>query len=269
MFGEAILSCINGPMLDEHAELKIPETPWPESGECVTKHPNSSLLKLPLSPKSLAPLVIPEITGPLPQRTIVKQLSTTKVQNLEEGAPDVPPKSARMRDGRTSPHQHITSSVHNSNNATPCSGIEGRNSPKPWTNYNNSSPKKDRPSDTTGSRSQRLGHRRDGSDTSVMDRGRPKRRTDGSPIKSRTSKRDASAEQRAFATLPSGTRAVNASSRYDANECETLRKQAIGQAAKFEVLSTKDVDSLSRVGSFPTHTAHSVYVLIQGRNFVH
>ena len=82
-----------------------------------------------------------------------------------------------------------------------------------------------------------------------MDRGRPKKRAEGSPItlKRRPDKRTLLAEQKAFETLPEGTKAANAQQRWTAEEIEVLKKQAIGQVAKFEVLGMKDVESLSRV----------------------
>ena len=93
-----------------------------------------------------------------------------------------------------------------------------------------------------------MGHRRGESEASIMDRGRPKKRPDGSPIKRTPSKRVASSEeQKAFETLPQGYRAVDAPSLLPATEIEVLRKQAIGQASRFEVLGSKDVEALSRV----------------------
>jgi len=85
-----------------------------------------------------------------------------------------------------------------------------------------------------------------------MDRGRPKKRTDGSPIKYSISKRSPSTttaiieEQKAFEHLPSGHPATTASSILPASEVEILRNQAIGQASRFQVLNAKDVDALSR-----------------------
>lgn len=252
MFGEAIISCIGGPSLDESAEFTLPKTPWPESGKSTPKASQSSLT-LPLSPKTLAPLVIPNTNAPPPQRIDIKQSSSNKLRIMEEGAPDVPPKSARMLDGRASPHRRNLSSATHPNTA-PSSAVEGRNSPVPYLNSTTKSPSRGerRPSESAGSRSQKLGHRRGDSDGSVMDRGRPKRRAEGITIKTQT-KRDASAEQEAFATLPSGVPATAACSTYDDNEIHALKKQAIGQAAKFEVLGGKHVDSLSRVSRHYPH----------------
>ncbi|KFY23586.1 hypothetical protein V493_05768 [Pseudogymnoascus sp. VKM F-4281 (FW-2241)] len=89
----------------------------------------------------------------------------------------------------------------------------------------------------------RPGHRRTESEASIMDRGRPKKRPDGSSIKSATTKEN---EQRAFMTLPTGVKASDASSKFSPQDIEALRQQAQGQAAQFEVLASKDVGELSR-----------------------
>ncbi|PQE04741.1 PIF1 helicase protein [Rutstroemia sp. NJR-2017a BBW] len=93
-------------------------------------------------------------------------------------------------------------------------------------------------------------HRRGESEsgTSIIDRGRPKKRTDGSPIKRVPSKKAAptSEEQLAFDYLPQGVRPNQASSKLTIQEMETLRRQALGQVTRFEVLNSRDVDALSR-----------------------
>jgi hypothetical protein len=83
-----------------------------------------------------------------------------------------------------------------------------------------------------------------------MDRGRPKRRADASPINHKrtlSKQSQLAAEKKAFETLPEGFKAVDISSRLPKTELDALRHQAIGQAAKFDVLCMKDVESLSRV----------------------
>jgi hypothetical protein len=94
-----------------------------------------------------------------------------------------------------------------------------------------------------------IGHRREQSEASIMDRGRPKKRAEGSPITLRRTpdKRTLLAEQKAFETLPEGIKPTDAQQRWKAEEIEAIKKQAIGQAAKFEVLGMKDVELLSRV----------------------
>ena len=52
--------------------------------------------------------------------------------------------------------------------------------------------------------------------------------------------------------LPLGLRARDAAQRYDASDVETLHKQAVIQAEKFEVLTPNDVASLSKVFAFYT-----------------
>lgn len=84
-----------------------------------------------------------------------------------------------------------------------------------------------------------------------MDRGRPKKRVDASPkhTLSKHSPSTAAAlveERKAFEHLPSGYPATTASTILPPSEVEILRKQAIGQASRFQVLNSKDVDALSR-----------------------
>lgn len=93
-----------------------------------------------------------------------------------------------------------------------------------------------------------------------MDRGRPRKRSDGTPIgsgfggvvvgaghKRSASKRSLSAERRAFETLPQGWKSSEAITNLELNEVVYLQKQALGQALRFEVLKKDDVESLSKV----------------------
>lgn len=79
-----------------------------------------------------------------------------------------------------------------------------------------------------------------------MDRGRPKKKGE-SGLKRTGSKRDKSAERRAFEHLPKGWKASDAIQSLDASEAAALNRQAVQQAERFEVLRKADVDSLSRV----------------------
>lgn len=87
-----------------------------------------------------------------------------------------------------------------------------------------------------------------------MERGRPRRRYDGSTVggchKRCASKRSASNERQAFETLPQGWKSSEAASKMDQAEVSYLKKQAIGQALRFEVLRKEDVEGLSKA-SFP------------------
>jgi hypothetical protein len=82
-----------------------------------------------------------------------------------------------------------------------------------------------------------------------MDRGRPRKRSDG--IKRSASKASKSAERRAFETLPKGWKVTDAAQMLEQAERVALHKQAMQQAARFEVMRKEDVDSLSRVSSMP------------------
>jgi hypothetical protein len=89
-----------------------------------------------------------------------------------------------------------------------------------------------------------------------MERGRPRKRSDGTPVGAPSatslqrapSKRSKSAERRAFETLPCGLTPLNVEKKIDQSELLYLKKQAIGQALRFEVLRREDVELLSQVG---------------------
>lgn len=122
------------------------------------------------------------------------------------------------------------------------------------------------------------GHRRGESDggASIINRGRPKNRSpsEGSPIKAAKSghspsipsasqvtllptqykketsvaptPKEKSDEQKAFEHLPSGHSLATAPSHLPSSELHTLRKQAVDQATRFQVLCARDVEALSR-----------------------
>ncbi|KAG7289626.1 hypothetical protein NEMBOFW57_005998 [Staphylotrichum longicolle] len=95
-----------------------------------------------------------------------------------------------------------------------------------------------------------LGHRRHQSESgSIMERGRPRKRSETSTtttLKRTGSKRSKSSERRAFEQLPKGWKASDALNVLSPQEVASLQKQALQQAARFEVLRQEDVDSLSR-----------------------
>lgn len=98
------------------------------------------------------------------------------------------------------------------------------------------------------------------SDASVMDRGRPIRRSNSKKQRSRTNSEatDATAQAADTWKLPRGMRAAEANMHMHDIEKETLRKQAHDQAEKFEVLNKRDVASTSRVSvhseTLPSHS---------------
>lgn len=81
-----------------------------------------------------------------------------------------------------------------------------------------------------------------------MDRGRPRKRPEGSKrSKTPDLKNTKSSERRAFEELPAGYKPCEAISKLNANDVMALHKQALGQAERFEVLRVEEVDALSKV----------------------
>lgn len=246
----------------------------------------------PRSPKSLAPLVIPSQSGGTLPR-LARQLSlnrlrsgsnpcetTTRPSKVEESprtrtpfTPFTPQSAAYI----TTPKSAVTSSTL----PTPISAAhESRGSPRPWDKHFNiptsqpasvdpqSTPKVDiDQSRSATSLSQRtepdmtpqpsapvMSHRRNVSDTgSIMERGRPRKRSDGSlvgaTLRRTASKRSKSSERQAFEKLPHGWKPSDAAKHIEHNEATYLHKQAYGQAMRFEVLKKEDVETLSKVGA--------------------
>lgn len=231
----------------------------------------------PLSPKNLAPLVIPSAATSVPLLT--RQISLSR---LRAGSTPVEPtlRSARTDDSPkartpytplsaalTAPLSAATSTMTTSTLPTPVSApIEARSSPKPWERTTSSAA--GTPKETTATApdpfstpraleqvdrtNMATAHRRNQSDTgSIMERGRPRRRNESISgsigLKRTASKRSKSAERRAFEQLPKGWKASDAVNMLSQNEVISLQKQALEQAARFEVLRKEDVDNLSRV----------------------
>jgi hypothetical protein len=255
---------------DERAELR---TSSPK--RCETEQPRQ-----PLSPKSLTPLVIPA-----PSTTVPRLSRQMSLNRLRSGSTPVEPAllsaktddSPRIRTPFTplsaalTPKSAATSTMTTSTLPTPVSApIDARSSPKPWerpANYAvvgtpkevastpSAPPKTELPEPPQSA--PLVGHRRNQSDTgSIMERGRPRKRTD--ILKRSGSKRSKSAERRAFEQLPKGWKASDAANMLSHQEVASLSKQALQQAARFEVLRKDDVDSLSRVSPPYTHFASAL-----------
>ena len=96
-----------------------------------------------------------------------------------------------------------------------------------------------------------MGHRRGVSESgSIMERGRPRKRTDhssiGAPTKRGESKRTKSTDQKIFEELPTGCKPSDAPAVLAQSELLALQKQAFGQVSRFEVLRLEEVDALSK-----------------------
>ncbi|KAI1408454.1 hypothetical protein F5Y13DRAFT_182663 [Hypoxylon sp. FL1857] len=254
-------------IVDEMAEISISED---------MQRSTSSALRQPLSPKDLAPLTIPTQSGPIPR--LARQLSLSRLRNKDrDNQQETAIKSARTDESprtrtpftpastsvsATTP-MSATTNMTNSTLPTPVSApAECRSSPKPWErlgaatpigNTQQSSDHMATPKAEPGTQTRTgsaMSHRRGHSESgSIMDRGRPRKRSDGTPIgghKRSASKRSISAERRAFETLPQGWKSTEAVRALDASEVVYLQKQALGQALRFEVLRKDDVESLSK-----------------------
>ncbi|KAI1750816.1 hypothetical protein F4782DRAFT_235120 [Xylaria castorea] len=225
----------------------------------------------PLSPKDLAPLTIPSQIGTFP--ALARKLSLSRLrsgctpqdQPVRPPRPDESPQTRAFTPftplsatGSTTTPRSATTYMTTPTIPTPVSApAESRRSPSPWGKPHpaaapvapQGSPKPEPDAQVRGTPS--LAHKRGQSDSaSIMERGRPRKRSDGTPIgvthKRAESKRSLSADRRAFETLPQGYRPKNAMKNLDQAELSHLQKQALGQAARFEVLRKEDVDNLSK-----------------------
>lgn len=240
----------------------------------------STLTTPSTAPTSIAttPIAVPD-RQPSPKSWLASGRSSpkTRLGGLSGRSSPMPartesPKPWGIRSGRSSPRP--------ASPAKPWTTSSGRSSPRPQISHSSSPPNVPlsipsagnirsrshtrgqseviRPTTQTPPPSK--GHRRGESEgsSSIMDRGRPKKRADGTSIAQKTSKKEkrqkkvpaplADSERLAFETLPQGVSAAGARNFMDRNELEALRLQAIGQATRFEVLTSKDVEELSRVG---------------------
>lgn len=160
----------------------------------------------------------------------------------------------------TTPRSAATTTASATTIATPVSATPidtSRASPKPWERRcitpsgteRSTTPQLDDPIRSASA----LGHRRGTSESStIMDRGRPRKRNDlrlqnnasMSDLKAAAAR---SSDRKAFEELPMGWKPSEAVDHLDAADMETLLKQAVGQAERFEVLRPEDVESLSKV----------------------
>ncbi|KAI0017473.1 hypothetical protein F4780DRAFT_772330 [Xylariomycetidae sp. FL0641] len=237
--------------------------------------------KQPLSPKDLAPLTIPPqnatIAG-LGRKLSVGRNRSGSAQQEQGGKI---PRADDSPKGRA-PYTPFTPYSSSSTIATPRSAItavtsstlptpvsapaECRQSPKPWERTATSPATISSPS-TTNEMTPRADadlqfrsgsaqcHKRAPSDSgSIMERGRPRKRSDGSAVgagsagfhKRAESKRCISADRRAFETLPQGWKSTEAVKHMEEAELVQLQQQALGQALRFEVLRKEDVEGLSK-----------------------
>ncbi|KAL0942565.1 uncharacterized protein CTRU02_200451 [Colletotrichum truncatum] len=226
----------------------------------------------PISPKQLAPLVIPTHIGNVPR--LARQMSHSRMRSGSNGQ-DGGQLSARADDSPRSlsrtPYTPLTASTALTTPLSACPSVqsattpvsapimENRPSPNMWDNStptattpNLSKDSSTSPDADGGQRPYLHGHRRGQSESgSIMDRGRPRKRSDarnnnGPMLKRSCSTQNKSAERRAFEELPTGWKVSEASKHIEQDELMALQMQAFGQASRFEVLRKEDVELLSR-----------------------
>ncbi|RSL87364.1 hypothetical protein CEP52_015555 [Fusarium oligoseptatum] len=212
---------------------------------------------IPISPKHLAPLVIPKSDAQLPILRRQQSLNCfpSRSDSLRTGRNNVSPRSrtpftpaSSMPDLSTPRSAVSTNAASTGALPTPVSA--------PITESRPASPKpaegRFTPTLTAEPTSVFRGHRRGGSESSSMtDRGRPRKRpdlrTNNGPIIQRTeSKRSKSSEKKAFEKLPTGVKQADATQQLEQSELALLQKQAFAQVGRFEVLKSTDVEALSK-----------------------
>ncbi|KAF2470607.1 uncharacterized protein BDR25DRAFT_303672 [Lindgomyces ingoldianus] len=260
-FGDALMSCVTGPM-----SLPSEQTISPASSELpnVTRSETTPLLGKPLSP-----ILSPSINSSKPSLKV----DTGSILEAVELPPEVPPKSPSVeRKGSPAPLQLTskpsktqlnTPAPLNSGRVTPVSAIDTRRSPNvsapfptPISAMSNAFSAASPSSAVDRRGSPRVekrdpiathSHNRNMSDTSIIDRGRPVRRS-SKRQRSRTCSEVNTPETPVQDNwkLPRGMRISDATRQLNDADKEHLHKQAYDQAEKFEVLNKRDVASLAR-----------------------
>jgi hypothetical protein len=273
-FGGAMVAAVTGPAVPPDATVPMKReqsprhremSPSPKPSPAPTRwdsivensqqhrHPQGIAYGTPLSP-ILSP------TATKPNLTV----NTRPFDDSDDDIPpEVPPKSPLpewtqsppqrppTRSGRPSPTRNIGRPMAPSPTPLsafpPHSALEGRQSPVIAMRAGSAAAHSRNTSEpvTQNRGPMAPSHSRNASDGSVMNRGRPVRR-DQKQSPGRNRSETASPE---IEPLPSGWRPEEAASKYSSPERQGLEKQAADQAEKFEVLSAKDVSSLTRVSS--------------------
>ncbi|CAN9433761.1 hypothetical protein CC77DRAFT_330810 [Alternaria alternata] len=247
-FGDAMMACVTGP---SHVPAQIINAP-----------PSSDLPNA--SGRPLSPILSP---GATPRPYLKVQTASMD----EETRPQVPPKSPAVErktspaplilNSKTSRPQMTTPASTTSGGNTPLSAMDLRRSPNgsiplptPPSTFTNpfyaSSPASNRGSPRTERRdpiaTQSLAHNRNMSESSIMERGRPKRRNSKRERSRTVSEADGAEAIPDSWKLPEGMRVSEAARRMSDADKKLLHKQAYDQAGNFEVLHKRDVASLSR-----------------------
>ncbi|KAF2847737.1 hypothetical protein T440DRAFT_520637 [Plenodomus tracheiphilus IPT5] len=249
-FGDAMIACVTGPS--------------PVQPQDANHFLSSDVYTAPGRP--LSPILSP---GATPKPTL--KVETTTIVDFDK-PPAVPPKSPAVERKpsptplilatKSSRPQLTTPASMTSGGNTPSSAADLRRSPNgiiplptPPSAYSNpfyaSSPASNRGSPRVERRdpiaAQPSVHNRNMSESSIMERGRPKRRN-SKRERSRTVSEANNSDSPVSDSwkLPNGMRVSEASRRMSDADQKLLHKQAYDQAGNFEVLNKRDVASLSR-----------------------
>ncbi|KAL2008661.1 hypothetical protein VTN00DRAFT_6855 [Thermoascus crustaceus] len=205
----------------------------------------------------------PPAVPPKSPRTVLRKPSTAQPPKSRFNAPlatDISlnnQASTTSSPGESASPSHITSQwpgAHSRPRAA--TALDGRRSPHMWNLLSRSESCRHKRSESASAgtgvtggtqeqnRAVRREHKRDFSETSIMDRGRPPKKDRS--LATKMSKRRPSEENMPFLTLPSGLTPQDASSVLSPEDIERLQEQARCQAEKFEVLKYSEVKKLSQ-----------------------
>ncbi|KAL1628971.1 hypothetical protein SLS54_001662 [Diplodia seriata] len=239
-FGDAMVSCVTGP-----AFVPPPQKPMsPSSQGSETPKPDFER-NLP-AVKPLSPILSPTNVPPPPAKPDLKVDTNTKRNDDDDIPPQVPPKSPSLYRKKSSPAMR-QQQVRNDS----AMGYSNSNEPPTNTTPITGIPECASPERTVRGRDTSRGHHRKRSEQSIMDRGRPIARTtrERKASASASASAPSSSEKEGADTwkLPKGVSVRQAPIKYAPAEREKLRGKAVEQAEKFEVLSSRDVNSLAKV----------------------
>jgi len=248
-FGDAMMVCVTGP-------------------SAASSHSNNGPLSSEISGtgRPLSPILSPGATP----RPLLK-VETGNIAEEPELPPRVPPKSPTaerkaspaplilhsraMKPQLTTPASSASAGLFSASDLrrSPNGSVPLPTPPSAFTNpfyatspaSNRGSPRTERkdPMATQSSSS----HNRNMSESSIMERGRPKRRNSKRERSRTVSEADGPEPTPDPWKLPQGMRVPEASRRMSDGDKKLLHKQAYDQAGNFEVLNKRDVASLSRV----------------------
>ncbi|KAL0260428.1 hypothetical protein SLS55_004115 [Diplodia seriata] len=234
-----MVSCVTGP-----AFVPPPQKPMsPSSQGSETPKPDFER-NLP-AVKPLSPILSPTNVPPPPAKPDLKVDTNTKRNDDDDIPPQVPPKSPSLYRKKSSPAMR-QQQVRNDS----AMGYSNSNEPPTNTTPITGIPECASPERTVRGRDTSRGHHRKRSEQSIMDRGRPIARTtrERKASASASASAPSSSEKEGADTwkLPKGVSVRQAPIKYAPAEREKLRGKAVEQAEKFEVLSSRDVNSLAK-----------------------